>query len=74
MLGRYLVKIEDHPSPNEPQLMTNYQEVRYMGPNGVMYLVVEDPDLVGLLGEIVSNIETAEREDDEKPPLMDPRE
>ena len=74
MLGRYLVKIEDHPSPDEPQVMANYQEDRYMGPHGVMYLVVEDPDHVGPLGEMEPDIETSERENDEKPPPMDPRE
>ena len=49
--GRYLVKIEDHPSDDEVILMANYQGDRYMAPGGVMYLVTEDPDNIGPLGE-----------------------
>ena len=40
--GRYVVKVEDHPSKDEPSIMTNYQGDRYMGPHGVMYLLVDD--------------------------------
>ena len=55
--GRYLVKIEDHPSNHEQVLMANYQGDRYMAPSGVMYLVVEDPDNVGPLGEPIGKPE-----------------
>ena len=37
--GRYVVKVEDHPSVDEVILMANYQGDRYMAPDGVMYLV-----------------------------------
>ena len=36
--GRYVVKVEDHPSEDEPFVMANYHGDRYMGPQGVMYL------------------------------------
>ena len=49
--GRYILKIKDNPFEDEPPLMANYQGNRYMGPHGVMYLVVENPQRVGLLGE-----------------------
>ena len=49
--GRYVVKVEDHPLEDEPLVMANYQDDRYMGPHGVMYLLVENPRSVGPLGE-----------------------
>ena len=49
--GRYVIKAEDHPSEDEPSIMGNYQGDRYMGPHGVMYLLVENPESVGPLGE-----------------------
>ena len=39
--GRYVVKIEDHPSEDEVILMANYQGDRYMAPDGIMYLVTK---------------------------------
>ena len=44
-----MVKVDDHPSEDEPLVMANYQEDRYMGPHGVMYLVVENLERVGSL-------------------------
>ena len=34
--GRYVVKVEYHPSKDEPYLMGNHQGDRYMGPQGFM--------------------------------------
>ena len=34
--GRYVVKIEDHPSADQVVLMANYQGDRYMALDGVM--------------------------------------
>ena len=48
--GKYVVKIKDHPSPYEPHLMANYQGDGYMAPHGVMYLVIEEPNIEGQLG------------------------
>ena len=45
--GRYVIKVEDHPSEDEPLIMANHQGDRYMGPHGVMYLLVEDLGSVG---------------------------
>ena len=68
--GRYVVKVEDHPSPDEPSIMANYQGDRYMAPLGVMYLVVEDPDFIGTMGEPMPQEEPIP-EKEEKPPTVD---
>ena len=47
--GRYVVKVENHPSEDEPSVMASYQGERYMGPHRVMYVVVEYPKRVGHL-------------------------
>ena len=52
-----MVKVEDHPSANEVLLMANYQGDRYMAPDGVMYLVTDEPDNVGPLGEVMGKHE-----------------
>ena len=49
--GQYVVKVEDHPSKDEPSIMSNYQGDRYMESQGVMYLVFENLESVGPLGE-----------------------
>ena len=43
-LNRFLIKIEDHPTKFEATPFVNYQGDRYIGPQGEMYLVVENPD------------------------------
>lgn len=48
--GRYVVKVEDQPLPDEPSIMANYQGDRFMSPMGVMSLVVEDLKEVDPLG------------------------
>ena len=52
-LNRYAVKIEDHASNFDPSPWVNYQEDRYMGRDVVMYLIVENPDEIDNLGNIV---------------------
>ena len=52
-MNRFAVKIEDHSSEFDPAPWVNYQEDRYMGRDGVMYLVVENPLVVDVLGTIV---------------------
>ena len=52
--GRYAVKVEDHPSKDEPLAMASYQGDKYMGSHGVMYLVVENHERVGSLGEQIA--------------------
>lgn len=52
-LGRYAVKIEDHVSDFDPAPWVSFQEDRYMSRDAVMYLIVEDPETVDKLGNIV---------------------
>ena len=50
--GRYVVKVEDHPSEDEPSVMANYQGDRYMGTEGTIYLITpsyEDMDSHGVI-------------------------
>ena len=60
--------MKDHPSKDEHLLMANNQGNRYMGPQGVMYLVVKNPQRVKLLGEQISRLELEQgmSEDEEK--------
>ena len=52
-LNRYAVKIEDHASAFDPSPWVNYQEDRYMGKDAVMYLIVDKPEDVDTLGNIM---------------------
>ena len=74
--GRYVVKVEDHPSKDEVILMAKYQGDRYMAPDGVMYLVTDEPDNVGPLGKIMGRLkeEISPKEPEEKPPSIDMKE
>ena len=67
-----MVKIEDHPSKDEPSIMANYQGDRCMGPHGVMYLVVENPKRVGPYGELISRpkIDHEMGKEEERPPKV----
>ena len=49
--GRYVVKVEEYFLEDEPTLIANYKGDRYMGPEGFIYWVVEDPKMVRTLGE-----------------------
>ena len=70
--GRYVIKVEDHPSKDEPLVMANYQGDRHMGPHGVMYLVVENPKRVGPLREQIPRPDTEHGmgKEEERPPEM----
>ena len=63
--NRFLIKIKDHPTDFNATPFVNYQGDRYIGPQGEMYLVVEDPDAVDSLGGIK---EPQPHEGDEIPP------
>ena len=67
-----MVKVEDHPSEDEPLVMANYHGDRYMGPHGVMYLVVGNPERVESLGEQIPRLDTEHGmgEEEERPPEM----
>ena len=56
--------------------MANYQGDRYMALDGIMYLVTEEPDNVGPLGEIMGRPEEeiSPEEPEEKPPSTDMKE
>ena len=49
---RFLVKIEDHPTEFNASPFVNYQGDRYIGPQGEMYQVVDDPDAIDSLGGV----------------------
>lgn len=53
-IHRFAVKVEDHPSDFEPSPRVNYQGDRYMSENGVMYLLVDDPENVDTLGQPIA--------------------
>lgn len=48
-----LSRPEDHHSTSDLAPWVNFQEDRYMGKDGVTYLVVDNPDTVDYLGSIV---------------------
>ena len=52
-ISRFRVRVEDHSSPIDPAPHVNYQGDRYMDRNGAMYLLVEDPAAVDVLGNPV---------------------
>ena len=52
-VNRFAVKVEDHPTPFDTAPWVNFQEDRYMGRDGSMYLLTEFPDKVDNLGNKV---------------------
>ena len=50
--NRFLINIEDHPSDFNATPLVNYQGDRYIGPQGEMYLVVENAKIIDTLGGI----------------------
>ena len=42
--GQYLVKVKDRPSEEKTRLWATYQGDKYIGPQGIMYLVTEIPE------------------------------
>lgn len=68
--NQYVVKIEDHHSQFDPEPWVNYQEDRYMGRDGVMYLITDRPDEVDALGSVVNIPSQAQAEEPPRP--MDP--
>ena len=67
-MGRWVVKVEDRPTPFEIAPWTNYQEDSYMGQEGVRYLVIRDPEKVEKFGQII------EESIEENPPFPDKEE
>lgn len=53
-VNQYVVKIEDHIFEFEASQFVNYQGDCYMGKDKVMYLVVENPMIVDVLGHEVN--------------------
>ena len=52
-ISRFAVRVEDHSSLVDPAPHVNYQGDRYMDSNGVIYLLVKDPEAVDVLGNPV---------------------
>ena len=50
-IHRFAVKVEDHASDFDPAPRVNFQGDRYMSEKGVMYLLIDDPDSVDILGQ-----------------------
>lgn len=65
-IHRFAVKVEDHPSEVDPAPWVNFQGDRYMGQDGVMYLLTENPENVDRLGNVVQR---EERHVEENPPV-----
>ena len=65
-IQRFAVKVEDHPSEVDPTPWVNFQGDRYMGRDGVMYLLIENPENVDRLGNVIPR---EERLVEENPPI-----
>lgn len=63
--SHFLIKIEDQPTEFDATPFVNYQGDRYIGPQGEMHLVVQNPEAVDSLGGIK---EPQPHEGDELPP------
>ena len=46
----YAIKVEDHPSDINPASWVNFQGDRFMGRDGCMYILTENPEDVDQLG------------------------
>lgn len=66
---QYMVKVEDHVSPFDPAPWVNYQGDRYMGRVGDMYLIVADPEVVDILGNVTPIVDPLQPEG---PPTLTP--
>ena len=53
-IHRFVVKVEDHASEFEPSPRVNFQGDHYMSEKGVMYLLIDDPESVDILGKPVA--------------------
>ena len=60
------VEVEDHPLDVDPVPWVNFQGDRYMGRDGSMYLLVENPENVDRLGNTILR---EERLIEENPPV-----
>ena len=63
--NQFLIKIKDHPAKFEATPFVNYQGDLYIGQQGEIYIVVENPDIVDNLGGIQK---PKPHEGDEVPP------
>lgn len=64
-----VVKVEDHPTAFDPAPWVNFQGDRYMGRDGAMYLIVADPEVVDILGNVTP---IADPTRPEGPPALTP--
>ena len=69
-IQRFSVKVEDHPSEVDPAPWVKFQGDRYMGRDGVMYMLIDNPKNVDRLGNVSQREERLkERLIDENPPI-----
>ena len=50
---KFAVKVEDHPSDHDPAPWVNFQGDRFMGRDGTMYLMTDNPDDMDRMGNLV---------------------
>ena len=43
---KFAVKVEDHPSDHDPAPFVNFQGDRFMGRDGTMYLMTDNPAMI----------------------------
>ena len=65
--NRYLIKVEDHPTPMYTSLWVKYQGDHYRGRDRVSYLFIDNPGVVNRLGQIVPREEHCTHRVDSRP-------
>ena len=50
---KFVVKVEDHPSNHDPAPWVNFQGDRFMGRDGTMYLLTDNPNDMDRMGNLV---------------------
>ena len=64
---KFAVKVEDHPSDHDPAPWVNFQGDRFMGRDGTMYLMTDNPEDMDRMGNLVRR---EEQVIDEGPPRV----
>ena len=66
---QYVVKVEDHHTAFDPAPWVDFQGDRYMGRDGAMYLIIDDPEVVDFLGNVTPVVDPLRPEG---PPALTP--
>ncbi|KAI5063470.1 hypothetical protein GOP47_0022017 [Adiantum capillus-veneris] len=54
-MNRYLVKVEDLPTPTYPSVLVSNMGDHYVYQDGVLYVITSDPQNTDKLGSVISN-------------------